>query len=78
MKMNDFNMNEPDEIDVATNRILVESMISKKAWDELNTLGDEDVRVALESLIVTGLVTETDGTYRLTELGSKAVADEQE
>jgi hypothetical protein len=72
MKMND----EPDEVDVATNRILAQSMVSKKAWADLEKMTNEDIRIALESLIVTGLLSEVNGQYSVTETGKKVLGEE--
>lgn len=58
------------EIKVATNRLIFQSMVSPKAWEEIQSLEGE-VREALESMLVDGLITETDGQYRITELGEK-------
>lgn len=59
-----------DKTTVAINRIMVQSMISEKAWAELDIL-EEDVRVALEELIVKGFISENDGKYSLTKLGEE-------
>lgn len=67
---------EPDEVEVATNRILVQSMVSKKAWADLEKMANPDIRQALESLIVQGKLVEFEGQYSVSELG-KAALDEE-
>jgi len=67
---------EPDEVDVATNRILAQSMVSKKAWADLEKMTNEDIRIALEGLIVTGVVSEVNGQYSVTETGKKVLGEE--
>jgi hypothetical protein len=67
---------EPDEVDVATNRILAQSMVSKKAWADLEKMTNEDIRIALESLIVAGLLSEVSGQYSVTETGKKVLGEE--